>query len=69
MRCYVGLSSIPVIIVTAQEPRREQMRHPGIFACIQAPYRLEDLVATVDACLAKARQPITATTDTKDKAG
>jgi len=69
MSCYIGLTSIPVIILTAQEPHLEQLRHPAIFAWFQAPYRLEELVEAVDACLAQARQPTVATTDSKGKAG
>src|SRR5689334_7906542 len=40
MSYYIGLTSIPVIVVTAQEPHLEQLRHPGIFAWFQTPYRL-----------------------------
>lgn len=55
MRCYVGLSTIPVIIVTAHEPRLDQTSFAGVLACIQAPYAIEDLVAKVDACLREGR--------------
>jgi CheY-like chemotaxis protein len=57
MRCYVGLSAIPVIVVTALEARREQMRHTGIVACIHAPYAMDDLIAAVDDCLLGHRSP------------
>lgn len=57
MSNYVGLASIPVIIVTAHEARLDQLRHPAIFARIQAPYDIRELVKTVDACLAGARTP------------
>lgn len=55
LRCYVGLSKIPVIIVTAQEPRLEHAQHKGIFGCICAPYQIEDLVRMVDDCMSGAR--------------
>jgi chemosensory pili system protein ChpA (sensor histidine kinase/response regulator) len=59
MRNYVGLSSIPIIIVTAHQPRREQLRNPAIFACFEAPYALEELIDAVDTCLTAARRPAT----------
>jgi CheY-like chemotaxis protein len=52
MSKYLGLASIPVIIVTAHQARLEQLRHPGIFAYIQAPCAIAELVKTVDARLA-----------------
>ncbi len=55
LRCYVGLSKIPVIIVTAQEPRLEQAQHKGIFGCVCAPYQLEDVVRMVDECMSGVR--------------
>jgi CheY-like chemotaxis protein len=55
LRCYVGLAKIPVIIVTAQEPRLEHAQHKGIFGCICAPYQLEDLVHMVDECMSGNR--------------
>lgn len=57
MSNYVGLASIPVIIVTAHEGRLDQLRHPAVFACIQAPYAIDELVKTVDVCLTGARTP------------
>lgn len=57
MSNYVGLSSIPVIIVTAHQPLREQLRHPAIFACLQSPYAIEELIDAVDTCLSAARKP------------
>jgi CheY-like chemotaxis protein len=51
MNCYVGLSAIPVIIVTALEPHEERLTHPSIFAYVQAPYAIEDLIDVVDSCL------------------
>jgi CheY-like chemotaxis protein len=55
LRCYVSLSKIPVIIVSAQEPRLDQVRHGGIFGYIRAPYQMGELIALVDACMAKIR--------------
>jgi len=55
LRCYVGLSKIPVIILTAQEPRLEQSQHPSVFGYIRSPYRLEDVVAMVDDCMTGVR--------------
>jgi len=57
MRCYVRLSSIPVIIVTGHEPQLDRTRYPSVFACIQAPYAIEELIQTVDSCLSGARKP------------
>lgn len=54
LRCYVGLSSIPVIIVSAQHPHLEQVRHPSILAYVHAPYRMEGLLDLVDAYMANA---------------
>jgi len=56
LRCYVGLAKIPVIIVSAQEPRLERTRHHGIFGCIRAPYELEELIEMVDSCMAGNRK-------------
>jgi CheY-like chemotaxis protein len=58
LRSYVRLSEIPVIVATAGEPRLEQMQHPNIFCCIRAPYKVEELVETADACMAGARATI-----------
>lgn len=66
MSNYVGLASIPVIIVTAHEPRTQQLRHPAIFACLQAPYAIEELLKTVDTCLSAARRPASPLVGTKD---
>jgi CheY-like chemotaxis protein len=58
LRCYVGLSTIP-IIVTGHDARGAPLRHPKIFACIEAPYSIEDLVDTVNACLRGEHQAAT----------
>lgn len=55
LRCYVGLAKIPVIIVTAQEPRLEQAQHKGIFGCISGPYQLKELIDMVDDCMSGTR--------------
>lgn len=57
MRCYVGLSAIPVIVVTAHEARADEFKHAGIVTCIHAPYVMEELVRTVDSVLSGARKP------------
>ena len=53
LRCYVRLSAIPVIVVTGHDPHLEQMRHQSIFACIQGPYAIKDLIDTVDTCMSR----------------
>jgi CheY-like chemotaxis protein len=58
MRCYVGLSTIPIII-TSHNARVAPLRHPAIFACIEAPYSIEDLVDTVNGCLRGEHQSAT----------
>ena len=58
LKRYFALSSLPVIIVTAHEPRLEQLQHPNIFGFIRAPYQAEELLDMVDACLAGARRPL-----------
>ena len=58
LRCYVGLAEIPVIIVTAHEPRLEQLSHPRVYGCLRAPYTMQQLVDLVDACMAGARKPV-----------
>jgi len=57
MRCYVGWSSIPVIIVTSYAPRLDPARYPCVVACIQGPYAIEDLVHAVDSCMSGTRKP------------
>jgi CheY-like chemotaxis protein len=69
LKRYVRLSVIPVIIVTALEPRLEQLEHPNIFACLRAPYRLEELVEMVDACMAGARRCISTQAPPKNGVG
>lgn len=56
LRCYVGLASIPVIVVTANEPRLEQTQHQGIYGCLRAPYAIQVLIDMVDDCMAGARR-------------
>ena len=58
LRRYVTLAKIPVIVVTAHQPRLEQLTHPNIFGCLRAPYSIEDLIDLVDACMTGARSPI-----------
>jgi CheY-like chemotaxis protein len=58
LRRYVTLAKIPVIIVTAHEPRLEQLTHPNVFGCLHAPYSIEDLISLTDACMVGARSPV-----------
>jgi len=52
LNCYVKLSTIPVIIVTAaQDPHLERITHGAVFGCLQAPYQLDALLAMVETCL------------------
>jgi CheY-like chemotaxis protein len=52
VRCYVGLSKIPILVVTAApEPHLEQIEHKAVFGCIRAPYELRTLLEMVTACL------------------
>ena len=52
LRCYVGLAKIPVIVASSHELLPERTRHPAIFGCIRAPYKLEELIDMVDSCMA-----------------
>jgi CheY-like chemotaxis protein len=57
LNCYVKLSTIPVIIVTAAaEPHLERIKHNAVYGCLQAPYALKTLLGMVDSCLDAARQ-------------
>lgn len=49
--CYVKLSTIPIIVITAQDPQLERISHRGFFGYLQAPYELDELLEMVDACL------------------
>jgi two-component system chemotaxis response regulator CheY len=52
VNCYVKLSTIPIIVVTAaSEPHLERIKHPAVCACLQAPYELATLLSLVDSCL------------------
>jgi CheY-like chemotaxis protein len=52
LRCYVGLSNIPVLVATgAPDPHLQKVAHKGIVGCIQAPYELEALVDRVNSVL------------------
>lgn len=51
LNCYVKLSTIPVIVVTAApDPQLERITHRAVLGCLRAPYELETLVAMVDGC-------------------
>ncbi len=52
LNCYVKLSTIPIIVITAaQDPQLERISHRAFFGCLQAPYELDALVDMVDTCL------------------
>jgi CheY-like chemotaxis protein len=52
LKCYVKLSTIPVIVVTAQaDPQLERITHRAVYGCLQAPYELDALMAMVSKCL------------------
>jgi CheY-like chemotaxis protein len=51
LKRYVKLATIPVIIVTAQEPRLERLTHHAVFGCLRAPYELSRLLEMVSACI------------------
>lgn len=69
MSCYIGLAAIPVIIVTAMEPRLERLSHPSVYAYVQSPYALEDLIDLVDLCLSGGRVPLAPLISSREKAG
>lgn len=52
VNCYVKLSTIPIIVVTAaSEPHLERIKHRAVYACLQAPYEQATLLSLVDSCL------------------
>jgi len=52
LSCYVKLSTIPVIVVTAApEPQLDRIKHKAVYCCLQAPYELSTLLKTIDSCL------------------
>jgi CheY-like chemotaxis protein len=51
LKRYVGLASIPIIIVTAQEPRLERLSHHAVFGCLRAPFELSRLLDMIAACV------------------
>ena len=52
LHCYVKLSTIPVIVVTAaSSPHLERIKHEAVRGCLQAPYELRALLKMVDSCL------------------
>ena len=64
LHSYVGLASIPVLIVTAHEPRLQAVSHQSVFGCLQSPYTAQQLLALVDSCIScappgnRAEQPV-----------
>ena len=69
MSCYIGLATIPVIIVTAMEPRLERLSHPSVYAYVQSPYAIEDLLDLVDLCLSGGRVPLTPLINPRNQTG
>jgi CheY-like chemotaxis protein len=52
LKCYVKLSTIPIIVVTGQpDPQLERITHRAVHGCLRAPYTLEALMAMVAQCL------------------
>jgi CheY-like chemotaxis protein len=52
LRCYVRLSTIPIVIVTAaQDPHLERITHRAVVGCLRAPYEVTALVDMVDQSL------------------
>jgi CheY-like chemotaxis protein len=53
LSCYVKISTIPVIVVTAApQPHLERIKHKAVYGCLQAPYELGTLLTMIDSCLA-----------------
>jgi CheY-like chemotaxis protein len=54
LRCYVNLSTIPIIVITAaQDPHLERITHRAVLGCLRAPYELKALLAMVGEGLKK----------------
>ena len=51
LKCYVKLSTIPVIVVTGHDPHLERVTHRAVVGCLRAPYKVEQLLELVDKCL------------------
>lgn len=49
---YIGLRSIPVLIVSAHAPLLHQTDHRGVVGILHSPYDMQQLLAMVNACLA-----------------
>jgi two-component system, chemotaxis family, chemotaxis protein CheY len=64
LSCYVKLSHIPIIVVTAAaQPQLERIKHKAVYGCLQAPYGLGELLSMIDSCLCFA-PPKQRSTDT-----
>jgi c-di-GMP phosphodiesterase len=49
LKCYVTLSTIPIIVVTAaQDPHLERITHRAVVGCLRAPYEVEALLEMVE---------------------
>jgi CheY-like chemotaxis protein len=52
LNCYVRLSTIPIIVVTAApQPQLERIKHKAVHACLQTPYELKTLLTLVESAL------------------
>ena len=58
LNCYVKLSTIPVIVVTAaSDPHLERITHRAVLGCVRAPYELGTLMAMVEGSINPATAP------------
>ena len=64
LKSYVRLSTIPVIVATAQPPKLMPVAHKAVFGCLRKPYEVTTLVEMVEACLdAAVPRPATLAVD------
>jgi CheY-like chemotaxis protein len=52
LNTYIGLRHIPVLIVSGQAPRLDEVRHGQVVGVLHAPYVMSELTAKVTALLA-----------------
>ena len=64
LRSYVGLSNIPVLVVTAHDGSPDAVAHKSIFGWLRAPYPLDQLLTLVGECI----NPTTGTSDERTAA-
>jgi CheY-like chemotaxis protein len=51
LKSYVGLRQIPVLVVSAHEPRLHEAAHPRVIGVLHSPYRIDHLLDLVNTCL------------------